>query len=75
MNRIAIFTILITANILSYNYILNVGFNAIGNDFTAQLSFFIMLMSAITFHFTMEFMKSDLIKIRNVIKNFYNRQF
>lgn len=39
MNRIAMLTILITANILSCNYISDVGFNAIRNDFTAQLSF------------------------------------
>lgn len=74
MNRIAMLTILITANILSYKYISDVGFNAIRNDFTAQLSFFIISMSAITFHFTMQFMKSDLVKIKNAIKSFYNHQ-
>lgn len=33
-----------------------------------------MSMGAMTFHFTMQFMKSELIKIKNAIKSFYNRQ-
>ena len=73
MKRMIYFSLLILVNFLSVKYIISLGFVNIKNDVTGQLAFFIIIITAMTFHFTMRYINDDVIKVKDMIRSFYIR--
>lgn len=73
MKKIFYLFLLILVNFVSLNYIVSLGFINIKNDLIGQLAFFIIIITVMTFHFTMRYINDDVIKVKDMIRSFYIR--